>query len=80
MDFNTKVGSFNTCIHVHSYTVKNGLGELFDFCSFNKLVNGGSVFPAQEHTQGELAFLQITGLIESQINHIIQAQEVTDGC
>jgi len=49
-DLNPKVGSdntsFETVIGTHGIGEMNEYGELFaDFCSFNKLVIGGRVFP-----------------------------------
>ena len=49
-DFNAKVGSnnkdFETVMRKHGLGEMSDNGELFaDFCSFNKLVIGGSVFP-----------------------------------
>ena len=49
-DRNVKVGSdnsgFETVMRKHDIGKMNENGELFvDFCSFNKLVTGGSVFP-----------------------------------
>ncbi|PFX26043.1 Craniofacial development protein 2 [Stylophora pistillata] len=52
-DLNAKVGSGNTSFETvmgkHGVGKMNENGELFaDFCSFNKLVMGGSVFPHKE--------------------------------
>ena len=55
---------------------KHGLGEMnekgklfVDFCSLNKLVIGGSIFPHKD-TQGHLGFFRQINRTENQIDQI----------
>ena len=72
-DFNAKVGSNNTSFETvmgkHGIGEMNENGELFaDFCSFNKLVIGGSVFPHKRVHKA--TWVSPDGRTENQIDHI----------
>ena len=72
-DTNAKVGSDNTgrkeIMGKHGLGTMNGNGELFaDFCTFNDLVIGGSVFPHK--MMHKATWVSPDGKTENQINHL----------
>ena len=72
-DFNAKVGinsaGFETVMGEHGLGEMNDNGEMFaDFCSFNKLVIGGSVFPHKKVHKVTWVFQH--NKTENQIDHI----------
>ena len=72
-DFNAKVGSnntdFETIMGKHGLGEMNDNGEMFaDFCSFNKLVIGGSVFPHKK--AHKVTWVSPDNRTKNQIDHI----------
>ena len=77
-DGNVKVGSdnsgFETVLRKHDIGKMNENGELFaDFCFFNKLVTGGSVFP---HTKvHKISWVSPDNKTGKQLDHICIASK-----